>query len=118
MKTLKYATIVLVSLLIGAIAGAYAVGHVTTNVSNHDIVADDVDRVLHVLWLVDGKGDDVIDVNMKVIEEGITKTNYHEVYPGTIKQSDLMAKWIETIYTNSSRDMPEHVADWIDLHKL
>ncbi|MDH4444339.1 MAG: hypothetical protein QE267_04335 [Akkermansiaceae bacterium] len=118
MKIKKYILSVILSLIIGAIVGGIIVGRYTSRVSNTDVVSWDVDRVLHLMWLTQGKTDDVIDVNMKVLEGSITKVDYHSEYPGTNKQSALMADWIEKIYSTSGRAMPEHVSLWIRKHKL
>ena len=117
MKIAKYASIILISIVIGAVAGGLFVGRFTSRIANPDMVSWDVDRILHLVWLTEGKTDDVIDVSMTVLEESITRTDYHEEYPGTVKQVSLMADWIPNIYANTGRKMPKHVSAWIDRHK-
>lgn len=118
MKITKYILTVTSSLLIGAIGGGLFVGRYTSRVANVDMVSWDVDRVLHLVMLTEGKTDDVIDVNMNVVEESITKIDYHSEFPGTDKQASVMAGWIERTYENSGRVIPDHVSSWISRHKL
>lgn len=117
MKIFKQTFVVTLCLIIGVIVGAILVGRYTSRISNHEMVSWDVDRLLHLVWLTEGKTNDVIDVNMKVVEEGITKTDYHTAYPGTKKQASIMAECIKKIYANSNRKMPEHVSLWIEKHE-
>ncbi|MEY5012371.1 MAG: hypothetical protein RLZ22_1047 [Verrucomicrobiota bacterium] len=118
MKNLKYTLLTIVSLLIGFVVGAIVIARYTSRVSNYDMVSWDVDRVLHLVWLTEGKTTDVIDLNMKVVENSITKIDYHAEYPGTEKEASLMADWLGKVYANSGRSMPEHVSQWIDKHKI
>jgi hypothetical protein len=118
MKITKLILLATTCLIIGAIAGGLFVGRYTSRIANTDMVSWDVDRVLHLVWLTEGKTNEVIDVNMKVVEDSITKVDYHSEYPGTDKQASLMAEWIEKVYTNSDRAMPDHVSAWITEHKL
>lgn len=69
MKIVKYTSIVVTSLVIGAIVGGLFVARYTSRVSNTEMVSWDVDRMVHLSWLAEGKTDQVIDVNMKVLEE-------------------------------------------------
>jgi hypothetical protein len=55
---------------------------------------------------------------MKVIEENITKTDYNLLYPGSEEKISQMAKWIDRIYTQTQKEMPIHVRDWITKHTL
>ena len=117
MKITNYILLATPCLVIGAIAGGLFVGRYTSRIANTDMVSWDVDRVLHLVWLTEGKTDDVIDLNLKAVENSITKVDYHSEFPGTDKQASLMAEWIEKIYANSNQVMPDHVSSWIAKHK-
>ncbi|WP_411825486.1 hypothetical protein [Luteolibacter sp. AS25] len=117
MKITKYISLVVPSLMIGAILGGLFVGRYTSGVSNNEMVSWGVDRMVHLFLLSEGKSDHVVDINMKILEDSITKTDYHSQYSGAEAEASLMASWIPKIYSNLDRKMPEHVSAWVTNHE-
>ena len=117
MKKFRYALIAVLALVVGFISGALFVGHYTSRISNIDIISWDVDRMVHLSFLARGETESVIGINMKILEESITRRDYKSDYPGTKQQTALIAEWIPDIYSNLDRTMPEHVSAWVAKHK-
>ncbi|MDB9741694.1 hypothetical protein OAB00_02445 [Akkermansiaceae bacterium] len=108
---------VIAGTLIGALGMFFLNQKYTTEISNQDMISWDVDRALHLAMLAEGKAVDVMEINFKVIEDGIANSDYHSKYPGTKAQTKLIAKWVDKAYHSAQRPMPKNVKSWIAKHK-